>query len=381
MQRLARAITAGNHQQYGPFMSRLSFAMLEWDGCDVARLKEAKQSEEEGDANVEPTSRELTRHCRRHTRGAAETELLVQEVLDSFSEMNDTMGVPLFDRAEMEKVWRTQRHHLRCIQDPPGVELYAKTGEETRGGVKLPVYCCARGTSSLEWFHHHLYTFVPGTSANALHFQVYLLEGIVRWNEDCARVAVEGNARRSTLRCYSAQLQRGLSQLTQQFLGRTLVENYTQPGEYTGELIGLEYLNSQTGAAALQPDLGPDDDDALDGTDELEENWEEEEHEGFEEELHPLQPVVATQPNFPPAVEEEEVRGPDGHSGYQHAVHLAHALVELRHHAFVTERQVREIVALWQKLSHRDKAPTSFPQGHWSKTACMPGGDSVTRQV
>ena len=129
----------------------------------------------------------------------------------------------------------------------------------------------------------------------------------MRWNEDCARVVVEGDARRSTLRCYSVQLQRGLSQLTQQFLGTTLVENYTQPGEYTGiirtaalyntciyvycithiydmcnvlrlsqakcrnriafffffffymsgELIGLEYLYSQTGAAALQLDVGP----------------------------------------------------------------------------------------------------------------------------
>ncbi|XP_034440815.1 uncharacterized protein LOC117761228 [Hippoglossus hippoglossus] len=384
MQRFARAVTADSHQQYGLFMSRLSFAMLEWDGCDVARLKEAKQSKE----GREPTSRELARHCRRYTRGVAETELLIQEVLDSFSEVTDTMGVLLFERVKMEEVWSTQRHHLRCIQDPPGVELYAKKGEVTRGGVKLPVYRCARGTSSLEWFHHHLCTFVPGTSANALHFQVYLLEGLVRWNEDCARVAVESDARRSTLRCYSAQLQRGLSQLTQQFLGMTLVENYTQPGEYTGELIGLEYLYSQTGAAALQLDVGRDH-DALDGTDGLEEDWEEVEYEGFEEELHrvspvaqlphPVQTAVPTQPYHPPAVEEEEeVRGPDGHRGYQHAVHLAHALVELRHHAFVTQRQVREIVSLWQKLSDRDKAPISFPQRRCSKTAHTPGVDSVT---
>ena len=162
MQRFARAVTTDSHQHYGLFMSRLSFAMLEWDGCDVARLKEAKQSEEGRDAHMEPTSRELARHCRRYTRGAAETELLVQEVLDSFSEVTDTMGVPLFDRAKMDEVWSTQRHHLRCIQDPPGVELYAKTGEVTRRGVKLPVYRCARGTSSLERFHHHLCTFVPG---------------------------------------------------------------------------------------------------------------------------------------------------------------------------------------------------------------------------
>ncbi|XP_034469710.1 uncharacterized protein LOC117778320 [Hippoglossus hippoglossus] len=181
----------------------------------------------------DPTSRELARHCRRRTRGEEETARLIQELLDTMWEATDNMGVPLIDRPKMEDIWSTQRRHLRCIQDPPGVELYAKKGELTRGGVVLPVYRCARGSTSLESFHLHLCRFIPGTSANALHFQVYLLEGLVRWNEDRARAAVAGEPRRSTARCYSAQLLSGVRRLSQKFMGKTLVENFTQPGEYT----------------------------------------------------------------------------------------------------------------------------------------------------
>ncbi|CAB1445243.1 unnamed protein product, partial [Pleuronectes platessa] len=130
---------------------------LVWNAEDVTHLQEARQSP------LDPTSRELSRHGRRRTRGAEETERLIQELLESMWDVTDGMGVPLIDPQMMEDIWSTQRRHLRCIQDPPGVLLYAKTGE-----------------------------FIPGTSANALHFQVYLLEGLVRWNEDCARAAVAG---------------------------------------------------------------------------------------------------------------------------------------------------------------------------------------------
>ena len=72
------------------------------------------------------------------------------------------MGVPLIDHAKMEDIWSTQRRHLRCIQDPPGVELYTKWRELTKGGVVLPVYRCARGSTSLESFHLHQCRFIPG---------------------------------------------------------------------------------------------------------------------------------------------------------------------------------------------------------------------------
>ncbi|CAB1441186.1 unnamed protein product [Pleuronectes platessa] len=246
MRRFARGVTTDSHLLYGVFMSRLSFAIFEWDGGDFTRLQEARQS------RLDPTSRELARHCRRRTRGVEETERLIQELLDTMWDATDIMGVPLIDHPEMEEIWSTQRCHLQCIQDPPGVALYTKTGEVTRGGVVLPVYRCARGSTSLESFHLHLCQFIPGTSANDLHFQVYLLEGLVRWNEDRARAAVAGNARRSTARCYNARLLSSVNRLSKKFMGITLVENFTQPWEYTGELIGLEYLYSQTGGGALR---------------------------------------------------------------------------------------------------------------------------------
>ena len=120
--------------------------IFEWDGGDVRHLEEAKQS------ILGPTSRELARHCRRRTRGAEETERLIQELLDTMWDATDNMG----------DIWSTQRRHLRCIQDPPGVELYTKKGELTKGGVVLPVYRCARGSTSLESFHLHLCRFIPG---------------------------------------------------------------------------------------------------------------------------------------------------------------------------------------------------------------------------
>ena len=160
MQRFTRGFNTDCRQLYDPFMTQLSIAIFEWDSCDLHRLEEAKRSKKGRDAHVQLTSKELSSHCRRRTRGALETERLIQELLDSFSVATDVMGIPLIDRAKMEVVWSTQRRHLHCIQDPPGVELYVKTGEVTKWGVKLPVFRCARGTTSLESFHRHMSRFL-----------------------------------------------------------------------------------------------------------------------------------------------------------------------------------------------------------------------------
>lgn len=175
MRRFARGVTTDSHQLYGLFMARLSFAMFEWDDGDVAHLREAKQSEEGRDAQIKLSAKELARHCRRRTRGVAETERLLQEVLDAFWQATDSMGVPLIDRARMEEIWSTQRRHLGCIQDPAGVDLYTKTGELTKGGVRLPVYRCARGSTSLESFHLHLCRFIPGKSYSVCVCVCFLL--------------------------------------------------------------------------------------------------------------------------------------------------------------------------------------------------------------
>jgi hypothetical protein len=103
-------------------------------------------------------------HCRRRTRGAAATERLIDDLLQTFGGANgrDTMGIPLLDRDRIQAIRAEQRRHLECIQDPPGVELYTETGRLTKGGISLPTYRCARGSTSLESFHLHLNRFIPG---------------------------------------------------------------------------------------------------------------------------------------------------------------------------------------------------------------------------
>ncbi|XP_058509620.1 uncharacterized protein LOC131475475 [Solea solea] len=423
MRRFARGVTTDSHQLYGLFMARLSFAIFEWDAGDVARLREAKQSVEGKDAHIKLSAKELARHCRRRTRGAAETERLLREVLDAFWDLTDSMGVPLIDRDRMEEIWSTQRCHLHCIQDPEGLELYAQTGELTKGGVKLPVYRCARGSTSLKSFHLHRCRFIPGTSASDLHFQVYLLEGLMRWNENRGRAAVQGG-QRSALQCYSAQQQSVFNRLAHRLKGLEPVVDYTQPREYTGELLGVEYLYSQSGAVLQQfpnapegTDEDEDEDDTVDGGTLTDEGFEEEEPEEIRllahhdalllQEPHsvPVREASSSQLGTPPppvppeddrmevqqaAEEDEDVVGPDGHPGYHHVVALAHGLVELRHHAFVTARQSREVVALWEKLTERDKAPVTFPRHHQDRLvkgrfktsnqhAHTPGVESVKR--
>lgn len=74
----------------------------------------------------------------------------------------------------------------------------------------------------------------PGTWTSDELFQVYLLEGLVRWNEDRAREAAEGTDGK-TLRCYDINLQSSLNQLSQEMLGVQLVKDYTQSArKYTG---------------------------------------------------------------------------------------------------------------------------------------------------
>ncbi|KAK5930032.1 hypothetical protein CesoFtcFv8_000282 [Champsocephalus esox] len=110
--------------------------------------------------------------------GAQETERLLTEAVEAFKRATDTMNVPLLDQRRMEKILETQRQHIPCIQDPAGVRLYTRTGQLTRGGVSLPVYRCARGSTSLESFHLHLHRFIPGSSARGTFFQMFLLEGL-----------------------------------------------------------------------------------------------------------------------------------------------------------------------------------------------------------
>ena len=79
----------------------------------------------------------------------------IESLLLALSDATDALGMPLL-REEMKDIWEEQRHHVKCIQDPPSVQLYTEIARLVKGGISLPVYRCARGSTSLESFHLHL---------------------------------------------------------------------------------------------------------------------------------------------------------------------------------------------------------------------------------
>ncbi|CAB1460701.1 unnamed protein product [Pleuronectes platessa] len=265
MRRLASGCTKDAHPLYPTFMAKLSCCIFEWDGRDVALLRRAKRAElvQEGVPGITDqmvdhhiTKAELSKHCRRQTRGEQKTITLLESLLDELlgEKGSDNLGVPLLDMERMKHIWRVQRRHVNCIQDVPGVLLYTQTGTTTKEGIVLPNFRCARGSTSLESFHLNVNRFIPGTSANSLNFQLYLLEGLNRWNQDRQAASLAGNP--SSLLSYSGDLVHCANTMSLKVLGRKSVPSFQPPAVYTGELIGIDYLFRQTGRP-LQ-DVHPD---------------------------------------------------------------------------------------------------------------------------
>ncbi|XP_060882476.1 uncharacterized protein LOC132954049 [Labrus mixtus] len=165
---------------------------------------------------------------------------------------SDFLGVPLLDRDRMVNIWEQQRKHVKCIQDEPGVPLYTETGSSTKEGIILTTYMCARGSTSLESFHCHLARFIPGTSANSLNFQLFLLEGLNRWNQDRGAAALA--VKPPSLLTYSGDLVHCVNTFSVKVLGKKLAPSFQPPAVYTGELIGIDYLYRQTGRAMQNVD-------------------------------------------------------------------------------------------------------------------------------
>ena len=135
-----------------------------------------------------------------------DTTEVIEELLLSFSIATDTLGVPLL-KEEIQAIWEEQAKHVTCNQYPPGVELYTVTGHICKGSVTLPVLRCARSSTSLESFHNHIARFVPGTSAGAVNFQAYILDGIVRWNIARSTAAILPQPKQENLRTFNTRLQ------------------------------------------------------------------------------------------------------------------------------------------------------------------------------
>ncbi|XP_061107847.1 uncharacterized protein LOC133135094 [Conger conger] len=320
IRRLAGGVTTDAHQLYPIFMARLSACIFEWDAGDLAQLRRAKKEQltQEGwpvlmDAEVDKhiSKAELALHCKRRTRGTDNTISLVDMLIGELigDKGKDSMGVLLFDTVRMMHLWRVQKRHVGCIQDPPNVQLYTETGTVTKGGIALKTYRCARGSTSLESFHCHLARFIPGNSANSLNFQIYLLEGIFRWNKDRAAAALAGGGN-SPLRTYTGELVYAVNTNYTALFGRKLVPQFSPPAVHTGELIGVQYLLRQS----KQPleDMTPGSDRTSELLEDLDIEEQGEEDEGFVDTLGeeaiveslvpPVAPDAAQPPSAPPLV-------------------------------------------------------------------------------
>lgn len=242
-------------------MASLSNCIFEWDKEDFDRLMSAKRSELVKSGIQNPTEKaiklaisktELASHCKRQTRGAEQTKEKIEALLLCMLNATDTLGVPICSE-QMKDIWEEQQRHLQCIQDVEGVQLYTLTGSVKKGNVELPVYRCARGSTSLESFHLHLARFIPGSVASSVNFQAYLLDGLMRWNT--SRAAEATGSETIGIRTFNNRLQEMLNKYSKLVRGTSILPQYQPPRQYTGEKIGVEYLYSQTGQVLPQNDL------------------------------------------------------------------------------------------------------------------------------
>ena len=261
MRRIALGVTSESYPLYATFMSKLSGCIFEWDGSDYNLLLSAKRSQLIMAGLDSPTqsavknaisAEELSKHCRRRTRGTEAIVDAIEALLLSLAQATDSIGVPLL-KDEMTSIWEEQKHHVPCLQDPPGIALYTGVREIKKGSVELPVLRCAHGSTSLESFHLHLARFIPGTSAGAVNFQAYLLDGITRWNAACAQEALD--VTEPTLCTFYVRLQNTANQLSQKMAIPPIFPHFQLPMEYTGELFGVEYLYNQTGTELATDNL------------------------------------------------------------------------------------------------------------------------------
>ncbi|XP_069115959.1 uncharacterized protein [Argopecten irradians] len=270
MRRFTRGLTTEHHPLYGTFCSKLSNCIFAWDEQDYKLLKEAKTAElKRKYRGVSPSdyqttssisSAELARHCKRRTKPIADIKQSINMLLDELWDRTDSTGLRLINEDSMRRVWSIQEKHLECIQDPPGVELYTVKGTLEKGGKILNVYKCARGSSSLESFHKHQCTFVPGWNANASHMQMYMMEGSSRWNQNRARDAVELPSTSAT-KMYDVRLMSAINAISQRVLNIDLIPEFQPPGRPTDELIAVDFLLAQSGKGDHRPSETFDKDD------------------------------------------------------------------------------------------------------------------------
>ena len=215
-----------------------------------------------------------------------------------------------------------------------------------------------------------------GTSANDVHFQAFLLEGIYRWNEN--RMSAAGLEGSGFERCYDSRLKQ-CSQLATALYGQSFVAP-SRPMQYTGELFGIDYLFHQTGQSFHLPSaetFDDDDDIELEESQELDDGFHDVEDltvpVDYIDESRVLTPALttaeepATSASAPESIvsavpdtassEDESVEPPTGREAVDC---LAAYLVTLDTESFLTNWQTQTIVRLWSQLADYDKRRVTY---------------------
>ncbi|KAL1269659.1 hypothetical protein QQF64_031948 [Cirrhinus molitorella] len=213
----------------------------------------------------------------------------------------------------------------------------------------------------------------------------------MRWNDDRMEDAIKGA---SSIRSYGSAMREAVDRLSRSVLGKPWDERYR-------ELLGIEYLYSQTGKTLTAVPQNPEEEDRL-----VEEVDDQDlEDEGFEEEImeditvpvlyeddpcHDLEnrPSSLPLPQSPasplslphPLVEKDSILppplrccstleagaaiGPDGIAGWDKVQDLAGYLVGLREAPYLTDLQVTAAIQLWTALPDSDKQRINYQPRH-----------------
>ena len=84
-------------------------------------------------------------------------------------------------------------------------------------------------------WHRKYVVVISGTSANALNFQLYLLEGLNRWNQDRGAAAV--TSKQSCLLTYAGDVCHSVNTNSLKVFGEALVPTFRPPARYTGIIL------------------------------------------------------------------------------------------------------------------------------------------------
>lgn len=90
--------------------------------------------------------------------------------------------------------------------------------------------------------HRHVVNFIPGTAANEVNIQAYLLEGLARWNQSRMVAAVNPSVVEPNVRSFDTRLMTKINSLEARLYGTEPLRSAPKLSCYTGELLGVEYL-------------------------------------------------------------------------------------------------------------------------------------------